>query len=192
MNCTNVGKLILRLRKENGMTQKQVADRMNISDKTISKWERGLGLPDVSLLSRLSEIFGINVESLLSGDLKSDDKDGGNMKKVKFYVCPECENIITATGGGDIFCCGRKLSALKAKPLDENHKMNVEDIENDYYITFSHEMSKAHHLSFVAYVTWDRVLLIKLYPEQNPEVRFPRMQKGKIYFYCSNDGLWVN
>lgn len=192
MNCTNVGKLILRLRKENGMTQKQVADRMNISDKTISKWERGLGLPDVSLLSRLSEIFGINVESLLSGDLKSDDKDGGNMKKVKFYVCPECENIITATGGGDISCCGRKLSALRAKPLDENHKMNVEDIENDYYITFSHEMSKAHHLSFVAYVTWDRVLLIKLYPEQNPEVRFPRMQKGKIYFYCSNDGLWVN
>ena len=192
MNCTNVGKLILRLRKENGMTQKQVADRMNISDKTISKWERGLGLPDVSLLSGLSEIFGINVERLLSGDLKPDDKDGGNMKKVKFYVCPECANVITATGGGEISCCGRKLCALKAKSVDENHTMNVEEIENDYYITFSHEMSKVHHVSFVAYVTWDRVLLIKLYPEQNPEVRFPRMQKGKIYFYCSNDGLWVN
>lgn len=192
MNNENTGKLILRLRKENHMTQKQLADAMNISDKTISKWERGLGLPDVSLLRELSEILGINVERLLSGDLKADDKDGGNMKKLKFYVCQECGNVITATGGGEISCCGRKLAVLTAKPADESHRLNVQEIENDYYVTFSHDMSKDHHVSFVAYVTWDRVLLIKLYPEQNPEVRFPRMQKGKIYFHCSNDGLWVN
>ena len=192
MNNENTGKLILRLRKESNMTQKQLADAMNISDKTISKWERGLGLPDVSLLRELSEILGINVERLLSGELKAEDRDGGNMKKVKFYVCQECGNVITATGGGEISCCGRKLAALIAKPADESHRLNVQEIENDYYITFSHDMSKDHHVGFVAYVTWDRVLLIKLYPEQNPEVRFPRMQKGKIYFYCSNDGLWVN
>ena len=165
MNNENTGKLILRLRKESNMTQKQLADAMNISDKTISKWERGLGLPDVSLLRELSEILGVNVERLLSGDLNPDDKDGGNMKKVKFYVCQECGNVITATGGGEISCCGRKLAALTAKPADESHRLNVQEIENDYYITFSHDMSKDHHVGFVAYVTWDRVLLIKLYPE---------------------------
>lgn len=189
MNYNNVGKLILKLRKENKMTQKQLADEMNISDKTVSKWERGLGLPDVSLLRNLSEIFGINIERLLSGDLEPDEKDGGNMKRVKFYVCQECGNIITATGGGEISCCGRKLTPLKAKSEDEEHKLNIEEIENDYYITFSHEMSKSHYVSFVAYVTYDRVLLVKLYPEQNPHVRFPRMQKGKFYFYCINHGL---
>lgn len=84
MNNENTGKLILRLRKENHMTQKQLADAMNISDKTISKWERGLGLPDVSLLRELSEILGINVERLLSGDLKADDGSVKFVMKKRF------------------------------------------------------------------------------------------------------------
>ena len=192
MDLSKVGKLISTLRKEKDMTQKQVADLMNISDKAISKWERGLGCPDVSLLPELSQILGVNIEGILLGTMQTNETVGGNMKKVKFYVCQECGNVITATGGGEISCCGRKLAALTAKPADESHRLNVQEIENDYYITFSHDMSKDYHVGFVAYVTWDRVLLINLYPEQNPEVRFPRMQKGKIYFYCSNDGLWVN
>ena len=50
MDCSKIGKLIYNLRKEKDMTLKQIADLMNISDKTISKWERGLGCPDISLL----------------------------------------------------------------------------------------------------------------------------------------------
>lgn len=191
MDCNKIGKLILNLRKEKNMTQKEIADAMNISDKTISKWERGLGCPDVSLLSDLSKLLGVNIEKILLGDLNPNDADGGNMKRIKFYVCSNCGNITSNTGQAEISCCGRKLEPLIAKPEDDNHSIRVDEIENDYYITIPHEMKKSHYISFVAYVMYDRVLLIKLYPEQNAEVRFPKMRGGKLYFYCSQHGLWV-
>ena len=192
MDCNKVGKLILGLRKEKGMTQRQLADAMNISDKAISKWERGLGCPDVSLLRELSEVLGVNIEKILLGNLEPNDADGGNMKRIKFYVCPNCGNILTATGEAEVSCCGRKLVPLIPKPADEIHRLTVEEVEDDFYISFTHEMSKKHYLSFVAYVACDRILLIKLYPEQSGEVRFPKMYGVKIYFYCSQHGLWVN
>ncbi|TCO69077.1 helix-turn-helix domain-containing protein [Marinisporobacter balticus] len=191
MDCNKVGKLILSLRKEKNMTQKEIADVMNISDKTISKWERGLGCPDVSLLSDLSHILGVNIEKILLGDLDPNDADGGNMKRIKFYVCSNCGNVVSNTGQAEISCCGRKLEPLIAKPEDDKHKIRIDEIEEDYYITIPHEMSKSHYISFVAYVKYDRVLLVKLYPEQGAELRFPKMYGGKIYFYCSQHGLWV-
>lgn len=192
MDCSKVGKLISDLRKEQKMTQKQLADVLNISDKAISKWERGLGCPDVSLWQELSQIFGVNIEKILSGELEPNSKDGGNMKKVKFFVCPSCGNMITSTGEAEVSCCGRKLNALVPQPSDEKHHAHVEVVEEDYYITFSHEMSKEHYLNFVAYVSYDRILLVKLYPEQNAEVRFPKLPGGKLYFGCNQHGLWVN
>lgn len=189
MDCAKVGKLLYDLRKEKHMTQKEVADKMNISDKTISKWERGLGCPDISLLSELSDIFGVNIEKILQGDLSINDVNGGNMKRIKFYVCPTCGNIITSTGLGEISCCGRKLEALKTQEANAEHTLKTTQVENDYYITFDHEMTKEHYISFVAYVMFDRVHLIKLYPEQNAEVRIPIMRKGELYYYCNKHGL---
>ncbi|MCT4619107.1 MAG: helix-turn-helix domain-containing protein [Marinisporobacter sp.] len=191
MDCNKIGKLILSLRKEKNMTQKEIADAMNISDKTISKWERGLGCPDVSLLNDLSHILGVNIEKILLGDLSPNDADGGNMKRIKFYVCPSCGNLVNNTGQAEISCCGRKLEPLIAKPEDDTHNIRIDEIEEDYYITIPHEMSKSHYISFVAYVKYDRVLIVKLYPEQDAAVRFPKMYGGKLYFYCSQHGLWV-
>jgi transcriptional regulator with XRE-family HTH domain/desulfoferrodoxin (superoxide reductase-like protein) len=191
MDCKKVGKLIFERRRECGFTQKQLADKMNISDRTISKWERGLGCPDISLLHELSTILEVNIEKILSGDLEPNSADGGNMKRLKFYVCPVCGNILTSTGESEVSCCGRKIAALEAKPANEEHHLCVETVDDEYYITFSHEMSKEHYLSFIAYVGYDRVLLVKLYPEQSGEVRIPRMRGGKLYFGCSQHGLWV-
>ncbi|WP_414150778.1 helix-turn-helix domain-containing protein [Acetobacterium carbinolicum] len=199
MDCTKVGILLKALRKEKEMTQKQVADRMHISDKTISKWERGLGCPDVSLLGELSELFEVNIEKILLGDLELNDMETGNLKRIRFYVCPNCGNVISTTGDAQLSCCGRKLAPLVAKPTDEKHSAMVEDDDGEYYITFDHEMSKDHFLSFVAYVSADRSLFIKLYPEQMAAVRLPAMSGGKLgkkygsklYYYCSRDGLWV-
>lgn len=191
MDCGKVGALILSLRKEKNMTQKDVANKMNISDKTISKWERGLGCPDVSLLGDLSKTLGVNIEKILLGDLEQKDADGGNMKRIKFYVCKNCANVITSTSEAEISCCGRKLEALIAKPEDETHKITVTDIENDNYITIKHEMSKTHYISFISYVSCDRVLLVKLYPQQNVELRIPKMYTGELYAYCNEHGLWV-
>lgn len=189
MDCSKVGRLILNLRKEKNMTQKALADRMNISDRTISKWERGIGCPDVTLLRELSGVLGVNIGKLLQGDLEPNEADGGNMKKIKFYVCPECGNVLCSTGDAEISCCGRKLEALAARKEDAEHQISVEVIEDDDYITMDHEMSKQHFISFVAYVRYDRVLLIKLYPEQQAEVRFPKVKGGDIYVYCTCHGL---
>ncbi len=189
MDCCKVGKLILTLRQEKGMTQKALADAMNISDRTISKWERGVGCPDVSLLRGLSDILEVDVEKILSGDLRPNDIDRGNMKKIKFYVCPDCGNILFCTGDNEISCCGRRLTPLVPQDEDSYHRIHVDEIENDYYVTLEHEMSKQHYITFAAYVTSDRVLLMKLYPEQAAEIRFPVMHKGELYVCCNKHGL---
>lgn len=164
---------------------------MHISDKTISKWERGLGCPDVSLLGELSRLLDVNIERILSGELDPKDADGGNMKQIKFYVCPNCGTIMTSTGEAEISCCGRRLLPLTVKTVDEEHEVLIKEVEDDYYITFDHEMTKDHYISFVAYVSYDRVLLVKLYPEQSGELRIPRMRGGRLYVCCSRHGLMV-
>lgn len=189
MDCNKVGKLILTLRQEKGMTQKALADEMNISDRTISKWERGIGCPDVSLLRELSDILEVDIEKILSGDLTPNDRDRGNMKKAKFYVCPNCRNILFCTGENELSCCGRKLTALVPQSEDSQHKISIEEIEDDFYVTMQHEMSKQHYITFVAYVSCDRVLIIKLFPEQSAEVRFPKMYGGELYVCCNQHGL---
>ena len=193
MNPEKIGSLIFQLRKEKNLTQKQLGEKLELSDKTISKWERGLGYPDISLLRDISKIFNVNIEKILLGDLQENDINGGNMKRIKFYVCPNCGNVINSTGDGDFSCCGRKLEALVPKVMNKNHSINIEEVENDYYVEINHEMTKDHFISFVAYVTYDRVLLIKLYPEQSPTVRFPRLcgkfERGKFYMYCNQHGL---
>lgn len=68
-----IGRFITDIRKEHKLTQKQLAEKLNISDKTISKWETGKGLPEVSLMMPLCEILGINVNELLSGERLSDE-----------------------------------------------------------------------------------------------------------------------
>lgn len=69
----------------------------------------GPGCPDISLLPRLSALLGAELESLIIGDMAPKDANGGNMKKLKFYVCPGCGNIITAEAKASISCCGKKL-----------------------------------------------------------------------------------
>ncbi len=190
MDNEKLGQLIRRLRIEAGMTQRELAEKLFLSDRTVSKWERAQGCPDVSLLPRLSAIFDVNLEKLLAGDLAESSADGGNMKRVKFYVCPVCGNVMTATGSGEPFCCGRKLSPLKAQLADEDHQVVREVIEDDWFLTFQHPMEKDHFIRFVAYMDYDRVTLIRMYPEGPGEVRFPKRGRGKICFCCSRDGLF--
>jgi transcriptional regulator with XRE-family HTH domain/desulfoferrodoxin (superoxide reductase-like protein) len=190
MDCDKIGKLIYNLRKEKELTQKQLADAMNISDKTISKWERGLGCPDVSLLPELSQILGINIEDILSGKIKLNETIGGNMKKIKFYVCSQCNNLITATGDATISCCTKRLEALVPEKATANHLLTIEPVEDELYVSSPHEMRKDHYISFVAYVTGDKVLIVKQYPEWNMQFRFHKLGHGRLYFHCSNHGLF--
>lgn len=189
MDNSKTGKLILALRKEKQMTQKELAEQLGVTDKAISKWERGLGCPDVSLLPELSAFFGVNMEELLSGDLAADDPNGGNMKNTRFYVCPICSNISVCTGNASVSCCGRKLEQLTPKKAEMPQCLLVEVIEEDWFITSDHAMTKDEYISFLAFVTGDRLQLIKQYPEWDLQVRIPKRGHGMLIWYSTKDGL---
>ena len=191
MDNVKTGRLIRQLRTERRMTQLQLAERLHVSDKAISKWERGLGCPDISLLRELAVLLRVDVRSLLTGELNESDRDGGNMRRIRFYVCPVCGNVITMTGEAQVSCCGRTLEAMKPVPCDEAHAIRVTPMDGGTHIEFDHGMSKAHHIRFVAAVGFDRVLLVRLYPEQGSELRMPYMPRATYYIGCSRDGLFT-
>lgn len=190
MDNVKIGNLIYKLRKEKQMTQLQLAEQMNISDKTVSKWERGLGCPEISLIPELSQIFDVDLETLLSGNLEDNDVLGGNMKKMCFYICPNCGNVITAMTDTNITCCGKKLKSLRPQKATEHECLIVEKIENDYYITTYHPMECEHYISFVALLTGDSIMLRKQYPEWELQVRIPIFSHGRLLWYCNKHGLF--
>lgn len=195
MDCTKIGKLIATLRKEKGLTQKNVADALGVQNKTVSKWECGLGCPDLSHWADLSVILGADMVHMMEGEIIPNKPDNGNINKLRFYICPSCGNILFSTGGASIFCCGRKLEHLMPAACGEeaNFKkelnLHAEEVDADYYITFEHPMEKAHYISFAAYVKSDTVLLNRLYPEQEPAFRIPASGGGTLYLYCVRHGL---
>lgn len=190
MDCVKIGRLIAELRKEKGLTQQNIAQALNISNKTISKWECGLGCPDVSLWAELSAILGADMAQMMEGEIALNRPDEGNINKVRFYVCPSCKNVLVSTGSSSIFCCGKKLDQLT--PQDENTPSITADIiDVDYFITIDHEMTRDHYILFAAYVKSDKVFLTRLYPEQSAAVRIPHMPDGKLYLYCVEHGLTV-
>jgi len=185
------GTVIRSLRHEKGLTQKQLAEMMNITDKTISKWERGLGLPDIALLPELSRILSADIEYLISGEYSAGYNDGGNMKKLKFYVCPLCGNILTASSSNAaVTCCGKILDPLTAQKPDELHSLAIEHIETDIFIHSDHEMTKQHYISFAAILTGDSLTLRRLYPEWNMQTRFSLAKHGTLLWYCTSHGLF--
>lgn len=190
MDREKIGALIARLRKEQSMTQRKLAERIQVSDKAVSKWERGLGCPDVSILTQLSDVLGIELITLLSGSLPASTESGGNMKNTKFFVCPVCGSVSMTTGGGEMSCCGRKLTALEAQKAAQEDKLTTERVEDEWFITASHPMTKAHHIAFVAFLSGERVQLVRTYPEWDLQVRFPARGRGTLLWYCTEHGLF--
>lgn len=184
------GAAIRTLREKKHYTQKQLADLLCVSDKTVSKWENGRGFPDIALLEPLAQHLGVSVAELLSGQCVTNHNRAGNMLRTKFYVCPLCGNVIHATGTGVFSCCGITLPPLEVEEPEVGHEMRVECIDQDYYVTLDHPMTKTHYISFLAYITSDWVQLRKLYPEQEAAGRFTRGGVGRIYAYCNQHGLF--
>lgn len=189
MDTGRAGKLIRSLRTEKGLTQLQFAELIGVTDKAVSKWERGLGSPDISLLPTISFILGVNIDKILAGELPANAIDNGNMNRARFYLCPDCGAVLTSTSEAEISCCGRKLSKLQPHKADEAHRLTIAAVESDYYITCPHEMTRPHHIRFMACVAPDRLLLTRLYPEQEAAVRIPRTPGATLFYYCTQHGL---
>lgn len=192
MDIDKNAKILRKLRKAKGMTQKDVADRLGVLPKTVSKWETGHGFPDVCVISELAEILGTNEKTLLRGEYVQNAEQNGNMQRLKFYVCPHCTGITYSMGEAEIMCCGKKLLPQHIKSEDDGHIAVVKEDAGEVYISFNHEMTKEHYIVFAAYVSYDRVLIVRLYPEQESEVRFSKSHGGNLYFYCSKHGLFLH
>lgn len=190
MNQYVTGAMIRALREQKHLTQAELAERLFVSDKTVSKWENGKGHPDISLLEPIAEVFGISVTELLSGKAVSNVNVSANMMRSKFYVCPVCGNVLHSMGEAVINCHGVLLAPAQAEETDERHMILIEGVEDEYYVRIQHDMTKAHYISFVAALSPDRIQMVKLYPEGNAEARFKISGVQQIVFYCNRDGLF--
>ncbi len=186
------GAVIRKLRESKGLTQEELADKLFVSSKAVSKWETCRGLPDISLLEPLADSLGISVIELLSGEDIRNLNRSSNITKGEFYVCPVCGNIISSVGGAVISCCGITLPPLEAEPADAEHGIQIQIAEDEYYVTVGHPMTKTHYISFLAAVSDNGVQFVKLYPEGNAEARFKIGGIKKILACCNRHGLfWI-
>ena len=190
MNTYVTSATIKRLREKRNLTQAELADRIGVSSKTISKWETAKGLPDISLLQPLAQALNISVIELMNGEHIINKNTSANMLRCKFYVCPVCGNIIHSIGSSVISCCGITLPPLEAEEADGSHMLSITPVEDEHFISITHPMTKQHYISFVAFVTSDRVQLVKFYPEGNAETRLQLRGFGMLYWYCNQHGLY--
>ena len=189
MNTYVTGATIKKLREAKGITQLQLANEIGVSSKTVSKWETAKGLPDITLVEPLSQALGVSVMELMSGETVMNKNTSSNILFSKFYVCPICGNVIHTTGDTVISCCGVALPPLEAEECDDDHTICIENVEDEKFISLNHPMTKTHYISFMAYVTSDKVVFVKLYPEGNAETRMQFRGRGFLYIYCNKHGL---
>lgn len=190
MNTYVTSTTIKELRQNQNMTQAELADKLGVSSKTISKWECAKGLPDISLLEPLAKALGISLIELMKGDHITNKNTCGNLTRSKFYICPLCGNIIHSMGSSVISCCGITLPPLEAEEEDSDHSINIEVVEDEHFISISHPMTKKHYISFASFVTGDKVQTAKFYPEGNAETRLRLRGHGILYWYCNQHGLF--
>lgn len=189
MDTYVTGAAIKRLRETKGLTQSELADKIGVSAQAVSKWETAKGLPDITLIEPLAEILGVSVAELMSGNAVINKNVSANMLRSKIRVCPVCGNIIHSSGDAAISCCGIILPPLEAEKADQSHEVQIERVEDEYFVTVQHDMTKQHYISFIAFVAADKIQLVKLYPEGNAETRLDLRGRGNIYVYCNKHGL---
>lgn len=190
MNIYVTGNTIKQLREMRKLTQAELAGKIGVSSKTVSKWETARGLPDISLLQPLAEALGISLIELMNGEYISNQNISANMLRSKFYACPVCGNVLQSTGNAVVSCCGITLPALEAEEADADHTIIIEPVEDEQFITVLHPMTKQHFISFASFVTSDRMQLVKFYPEGNAETRLQLRGRGYLYVYCNHHGLF--
>ena len=190
MNHYVTGAAIKALREKKRLTQQQLAEKLSVSDKAVSKWETGKGFPDISLLEPLASVLQVSLPELLSGEQIINANRSANLLKSNLYVCPVCGNIFHSTGSAMISCCDVTLPPLEAEQADAAHQIQCEKIEDEIFVSARHPMTKGHYLSFVAYCTGERFEIVKLYPESSVAVRFFSRGHGVLYWYCNHHGLF--
>lgn len=190
MNQYVTGTMIRRLREGKKMTQLQLAEKLSVSDKAISKWETGRGYPDISLIEALADALDVSVIELFSGEDVRNTNKSSDMLRTNIYVCPVCGNVIWSIGDTVVSCCGIVLPVSETEQQSGSHLLSIERSEDEYYVTVRHDMTKTHYISFIIAVKDDGFEFRKLYPEENAEARFKVAKTKSFLFYCNRHGLF--
>ena len=190
MDSYVTGAIIRSLREKKKMTQEELADRIHVSSKAVSKWETGKGYPDISLLETLAKALDISVIELLSGDAVRNSNRIANITKSRLYVCPVCGNVIQSIGDAVVSCCGITLPLQETEDPDDDHVIRIERVEDEYYVRVDHPMTKDHYISFLYAISDQGSQFVKLYPEGNAEARFKVNRVKAIYAFCNRHGLF--
>lgn len=190
MNQYITGAVIKQLRERQNMTQLQLADKLGVSDKAVSKWETGKGYPDITLLQPIADALSVSVAELLSGEAVVNENVSANMLKSKFYVCPICSNVMHSMGEAVVSCHGISLTPIDAEKSNDKHIAVIEKVEDEYFVQIDHPMTKQHYISFIAAMSCDSMQIKKLYPESSAQARFKINGVKRIYYYCNRDGLF--
>lgn len=190
MNHYVTGSIIRNLRERSKLTQAELAEKIGVSSKTVSKWETAKGLPDISLIQPLAQSLGVSVIELMNGEQIENKNVSANLQRSKFYVCPVCGNAIHTLGNAVVSCCGITLPSLVAEEADAEHTLTIEAVEDEHFLTIHHPMTKQHFISFVAFVTSDRIQMVKFYPESEAQTRLQLRGIGDVYYYCNRHGLF--
>ena len=141
MNQYVTGAVIKRLREEKNMTQQQLADKLSVSAKKISKWETAKGYPDITLLESIANALSVSVTELISGNTIVNSNVSANMLRSHFYVCPVCGNIVHSMGETVIQGDGEQAESHDM-PADkkENEPEQYEEISADNFMEYSKSM----------------------------------------------------
>ena len=190
MNQYVTGEVIRRLREGKGLTQEELAERIHVGGKAVSKWETGKGFPDVSLLEPLAQALGISVIELFSGDAVQNRNKAANMARSRMYVCPVCGNVILSAGEAVVSCCGITLPPQEADVPDGEHSAEITVVEDEYFVSVRHPMTREHFISFLCALSDQGIQMVKLYPEGNAEARFKISRVQRLYAYCNRHGLF--
>lgn len=112
-----------------------------------------------------------------------------NLIKAKFYICPECGNVNICTKNVQISCCGHNLNESVPQKANDESCLKAEAIEDEWFISSSHPMEKDNYISFVSFITGDKIQFIKQYPEWDMQLRIQRREHGVLLWYSKQNGL---
>lgn len=190
MNAAKTGKLIHDIRVKKGMTQVQLAEAINVTDKAICKWERGRGCPNITLLSQLSKVLEIDIQSILQGECVKKRKIGTSMNNLLFYGCPTCGNLISSVKEVEVSCCGNRLMPITATESDEEkYRPIINEFDGQYSVSFNHPMTKSDYIKNVIVVQYDKIMCINLYAEQEAIVTLPQISGINLFVLTNKDQL---
>ena len=190
MNAEKTGNLIRSLRIKKGLTQKELAQMICVTDKAVCKWEKGRGCPNITLISQLSKVLEVDIQSILQGYLDRNKKIGENMNHLKFYKCPTCGNLITSIKSVELSCCGNKLSPVSAQTRsDPEYQPVIQEFDGQYSIKFNHPMTKSDYISQVIVVRYDQIMTVNLYAESEAIITIPQVRGIRLFVITNKSEL---